>query len=114
MEHLNEQAAEMNENEGNALHYITGYVYRKLRTKVERENHDHEFKEKMILCLMDLVKFEKSHTREANEEWTNLVDRGELRMNVQSITYQLFCAIECQIRVILSALLKPSPPSKAE
>ena len=41
------------------------------------------------------------------------MDRGGL-WHIKSTTYQLFYAIECQIRVALSVLLKPSPPSKAE
>ena len=111
IEYLNEEAAEMNENERNALCYVAGYVCRKLRTKLERENH--ELKEEMILCLMDLVKDKNPHARESDKEWTNLVDRGGL-WHIKSTTYQLFYAIECQIRVALSVLLKPSPPSKAE
>ena len=111
IEYLNEEAAEMNENERNALHYVAGYVCRKLRTKIERENH--KLKEEMILCLMDLVKDQNPHPCGADEEWTNLVDRGGL-WHVKSTTYQLFCAIECQIREVLSVLLKPSPPSKVE
>ena len=59
IEYLNEEAAEMNENERNALRYVAGYVCHKLRTKLERENH--ELKEEMILCLMDLVKNTRIH-----------------------------------------------------
>ena len=33
---------------------------------------------------------------------------------IKSTTYQLFYAIKCKIREVLSALLKPSAPSKAE
>ena len=34
--------------------------------------------------------------------------------HVKCTTYQLFCAIECQIREVLSVLSKPPPPSKTE
>ena len=111
IEYLNEEPTEMNENERNTLHYVAGYVCRKLRTKIERGNH--ELKEEMVLCLMELVKDENTHACGANEEWTNLVDRGGL-WHVKGTTYQLFCAIEYQIREVLSALLRPSLPSKAE
>ena len=54
VEYLDKEAEEMNRNERNVLRYVAGYVCRKLRTKIERENHD--LKEELILCLMDLVK----------------------------------------------------------
>jgi len=43
-------------NGSNAMHYmyIAGYVYRHLRSYLEKENH--ELKEEMILCLMDFTK----------------------------------------------------------
>ena len=52
--YLDQEPAEMNANERNILRYIAGYICRKLRTKIERENH--ELKEEMVLCLMELVK----------------------------------------------------------
>jgi len=44
----------MTDNESSALQYIAGYVCRHLHKKIERENHD--LKEEMILCLVELVK----------------------------------------------------------
>ena len=109
VEYLDKEAEEMNRNERNVLRYVAGYVCRKLRTKIERENHD--LKEELILCLMDLVK--DASPCEDDEEWTSLVDRGGL-CHVKNTTHQLFCAIEFQIRECLSVLMKPSPPPKAE
>ena len=111
IEYLNEESTEMNESERNTLCYVAGYVCRKLRTKIERENH--ELKEEMVLCLMDLVKDENTRACGTDEEWTNIVDRGGL-WHVKGTTYQLFCAIEYQTREVLRALLRPSLISKAE
>ena len=111
IEYLNKESTEMNESERNTLCYVAGYVCRKLRTKIERENH--ELKEEMVLCLMDLVKDENTRACGTDEEWTNLVDRGGL-WHVKGTTYQLFCAIEYQTREVLRALLRPSLISKAE
>ena len=105
--HLDQEPAEMNVNERNVLRYIAGYVCRKLRTKIERENHD--LKEEMVLCLMELVK--DGDVCETDEEWTNLVDRGGL-WHVKTTTYQLFCAIEYQIRESLSLFSKAPLPAK--
>ena len=47
-------SGEIETNEGNVLHYVAGYVCRHLRKKIEKENH--EYKEEMVLCLMQLEK----------------------------------------------------------
>ena len=39
---------------------------RKLQTKIERENHD--LKEELILCLMDLVKDAEKKSKIKNEQ----------------------------------------------
>lgn len=100
-------------NESNALRYIAGYVCRHLRKKLETENH--ELKEEMILCLTELIK-DKSSTREAcetDEEWKKKIDRGGL-CYVKETTFQLFCAIEYQVRSVLNTLTNPQPPAKVD
>ena len=79
-------------------------------TQTIRENH--ELKEELVLCLMELTNRD-SEVCETDEEWTKKQDRGGL-WYVKETTFQLFCAIEYQLRPSLMALEKPSPPSKAE
>ena len=105
--YVDQEPAEINVNEWNVLRYITGYICCRLCTKIERENH--KPKEEIVLCLMELVKDEDSH--ETDEEWTNLVYRGGL-WHVKATTYQLFCAIEYQIREFLSLFSKTPLPAK--
>jgi len=109
--YLDQEPAEINVNERNVLRYVAGYICRKLRTKIERENH--ELKEEMVLCLMELVKDGDLRGSDIgdDEEWTNLVDRGGL-WHVKATTHQLFCAIEYQIRESLSLFSKTSLPAK--
>ena len=54
------------------LRYIAGYICRHLRQRLERENH--EFKEEMILSLMELLNDQDAEERGADEEWTDLID----------------------------------------
>jgi len=49
---------------------------------------------------------------ETDEEWTRKQDRGGL-WYLKDTTFQLFCAIEYQVRAALTELKRPSPPSKA-
>jgi len=109
--YLDQEPAEINVNEKNVLRYVAGYIGRKLRTKIERENH--ELKEEMVLCLMELVKDGDLRGSDIgdDEEWTNLVDRGGL-WHVKATTHQLFCALEYQIRESLSLFSKTSLPAK--
>ena len=110
--HLEQDApSEIETNEGNALRYVAGYVCRHLRKKIEKENH--EFKEEMVSCLMQLVRDKNSQECETDEQWTKRVDRGGL-WYVKETTFQLFCAIEYQIRAILNQLKEPLQPSKVE
>ena len=66
----------------------------------------------MILYLMQLVKDKSRLECETDEEWTKMIDRDGL-WHVKETTFQLFCAIENQVRAILNDK-NPSPPSKAE
>ena len=43
----------LTDNERNALRYTAGYICRHLRKQLERSNH--ELKEELVLCLMDLT-----------------------------------------------------------
>ena len=92
-------------NEGNALRYTAGYICRHLRKQLERGNHD--MKEELVLCLMELTTNKDSHATNTDEEWTRRVDRGGL-WYVKNTTYLLFVAIEEEVRKCLKQLLKGS------
>ena len=62
---------------------------------------------------MELTRTRESDICETDEEWTKKQDRGGL-LYVKNTTFQLFCAIEYQLRPFLVALKGPSPPSKAD
>ena len=103
---------EMRKNEKGVLRYIAGYICRHLRQKLERESH--EFREEMILCLMELVKSQDSEEPcTTDEEWTDLIDRGGL-WRVKEFTYQFFHAVEDAVRDTLKKLAHPVPPSKLD
>ena len=103
---------EMRKNEKGVLRYIAGYICRHLRQKLERESH--QFREEMILCLMELVKCKDSEELCAtDEEWTDLIDRGGL-WRVKEFTYQFFHAVEDAVRDTLKKLAHPVPPSKLD
>ena len=112
--YLNEEdSTSVTSSESNALRYVAGYVCCHLRKKIEKENH--ELKEEMVLCLMELVKDINSTSEvcENVEEWTKKTDRGGL-WYVKETTFQVFCAIEYQIRTLLKELRNPLPPTKAD
>ena len=104
-----ETDVELRETEKGVVRYIAGYICRQLRHKLERESH--EFKEEMILCLMELVK--DNEECGIDEEWTDLLDRGGL-VHVKETTYRFFHAVECVVKENLRRLTKPSAPSKVE
>lgn len=104
-------SSEIETNEGNTLRYVAGYICRHLRKKIEKENH--ELKEELVLCLMQLVRDKNSEDCETDEEWTKRVDRGGL-WYIKETTFQLFYTIEHRVRTILDQLKNPSPPSKAK
>ena len=104
-------SAELTEAENGALRYVAGYICRQLRRKLERESH--EFKEEMILCLMEMIKDKDIEDHGTDEEWTKLIDRGGL-WHVKETTYQFFRATEYAVREVLKKFLKPSPTSKPE
>ena len=71
--------------------------------KIERESH--EFKEEMVLCLMELVKHPQDSEAkiEIDEQWTDLIDWGGL-WHVKEMTYQFFRAVEHVIREALMTI----------
>lgn len=104
-----ETDVELRDTEKGVVRYIAGFICRQLKRKLERESH--EFKEELILCLVELVK----HNEECgtDEEWTDLLDRGGL-VHVKETTYRFFHAMECVVKENLRRLTKPSAPSKVE
>ena len=91
----------LTDDEGNALRYTAGYICRHLRKQLERSNH--EMKEELVLCLMELTKDKDSNPCNTDEEWTVQVDRGGL-WYVKNTTYLLFVAIEEEVRKCLKQL----------
>ena len=82
---------ELRATEKGVLYYVAGYICRQLRKKLDRESH--EYKEEMVLCLMELVKdhFSDHHKpgrqlETDHEHWTDLIDRGGL-WHVKDTTY---------------------------
>ena len=61
--------------EEKALHYVAGYVCRKLKERLESSSQPN--KDDMIVCLMELSGDEMNEER-GTEPWTNLIDRGGL------------------------------------
>ena len=100
MLHLDQpDSAELSETEKGALRYITGYICRQLHKRLEKETH--EFKEEMILCLMEMTKNnDEDQMHGVDEEWTELIDMGGF-WRVKESTYQFFCAVEYAIREAL-------------
>ena len=91
----------LTDNERNALRYTAGYICRHLREQLERGNH--ELKEELVLCLMDLTTQKNPDACNTHEEWTLQVDRGGL-WYVKNTTNLLFVAIEEEIRKSLRCL----------
>jgi len=55
VQYLEEENIEFpTDDENNVIRYIAGYVCHHLRSNLEKENH--ELKEELVLCLMDLKK----------------------------------------------------------
>ena len=101
----------MTKTEKGVLRCVAGYICRHLRQTLERERH--QFKEEMVLCLMELVKDQDAEQAGVDEEWTDLIDRGGL-WHIKECTYQFFRAVEDVIRNDLHMLAHPVPPSKLQ
>lgn len=81
----------LTDNEINALRYTAGYICRHLRKQLERSNH--ELKEKLVLCSMDLTTQKDPDASNTDEEWTLQVDSDGL-WYVKNTTNLLFVGIE--------------------
>ena len=70
MEYLEQQSGskdvELRESEKGVLRYVAGYICRHLRQKLERESH--QFKEEMVLCLMELIKDRNTEMHGTDED----------------------------------------------
>ena len=92
--------------EANALRYAAGFVCRHLRNKLEKRNHP--LKEELILCILQLIRGADANEESGTaEEWSELIDRGGL-WNVRNTTFQVFCALEEEIRPSLRAFVLDS------
>ena len=65
-----ESSAELTDAEKGVLQYVAGYVCRQLRKKFERESH--EYKEELVLCLMELIKGQDSEEIEPTRNGVTL------------------------------------------
>ena len=95
--------ASISPTEANALRYAAGYICRQLQNKLRRRGRYPD--EELIICLAQLVRDD----REDGEcgmagEWTELVSRGGL-WKVRETTFQVFCALEEEVRSSLHALV---------
>jgi len=64
-----ETDVELSDTEKGVVRHIAGFICRQLQRKLERESH--EFKEELILCLVELVKNDEECG--TDEEWTDLL-----------------------------------------
>lgn len=78
--------------EQNALRYACGYIIRKVRYSLDKVKG----KEDMISCLIAMLADEIDEDRGA-DKWCKMIDRGGL-WHVSDETYELFVAIETEIR----------------
>ena len=103
----------MRDSERGVLRYVADYICRHLRKKLEKGSH--EFKEEMVLYLMDLVKDSEDCEAkiETDEQWTHLIDRGGL-WHVKESTYQLFHAVEHVVSEGMLNIKNLSLPLKQE
>ena len=79
--------------DANVVRYITGYVCRKVQTKIEQSSGTN--KAALIKCLEGLLSEEEEDA--ASPDWVDVVDRGGL-LHVKEGTYMLFCVTEEEAR----------------
>ena len=75
--------------DANVIHYVSGYVCRKVKTKIDKSSLSN--KPSLEACLCGLLG--EGDVATATVEWIQLVDRGGL-LHVREGTYMLFCAME--------------------
>ena len=88
------EEAALTYEERNGLRYAAGYVPRSLKKKLYRSSHQH--KEVLISLLRNLLD-ERNDDFDDSTDWISLIDRGGLK-RVNNDTYQLFVALETQLR----------------
>ena len=82
---------------GNAIRYVAGYVCRKIKEKIEVSKH--QFKEALLLCMMDMC--DEDDETISSADWLHAIDRGEL-CRVSEATVMLFHEIELLVRKIFN------------
>jgi len=85
-------------------------VSRHLHKKIESGSH--EFKEELILCLMELVRSENCEECRTDEEWTRMMDRGDYG-RLKKLHF-CFLVIEEETRQCLKTLSSSHPKCKQE
>ena len=89
------EEAELTYEERNGLRYAAGYVPRSLKKKLYRSSHQH--KEVLISLLRNLLDERNDDFDDDSTNWIDLIDRGGLK-RINNDTYQLFVALEMQLR----------------
>lgn len=89
------QASPMTVEEENALRYVSGYICRKVQTKIKASTLSH--KDAMVLFLSELIDNELDEEEQESENWIRAIDRGGL-WHVSENTYLIFFLMEEEIR----------------
>lgn len=90
--------------ETNVIRYAAGWVARALKKKLAKSAHP--LKEEFQLCLWDLLD-DGDEGSDESKEWLEFVNRGGLS-RVNNITFELFLAMEKQLRELIHAGQIPS------
>lgn len=89
------QASHMTVEEENALRYVSGYICRKVQTKIKASTLSH--KDAMVLFLSELIDNELDEEEQESENWIRAIDRGGL-WHVSQNTYLIFFLMEEESR----------------
>lgn len=98
----------LNYRETNALRYVSGYIPRLLRKRLQKSTH--KLREDLKLCIFDLLD-DGDEVEDSSKDWLKSIDRGGLT-RVNNATYDVFFAIEHEIRLRLRD--KSVPPDLSE
>ena len=86
------------------MRYAAGYVPRSLNKKLAKSAHPH--KKDLLLCLPNSLAQEEDLDDDSSD-WISAIDRGGLT-KVNNDTYQLFVAMEMELRKQLASLEIPA------
>ena len=86
------------------LRYAAGYIPRSLRKKLTKSKHP--LKNDLLLCLFDLLDEGDDNDHES-KRWVESINRGGLT-RVNNGAYDVFVAMECEIRGHLSGFQLPN------